>query len=375
MRPHKQTTIKSVLLIAMASLVTFGCGESLGPDTPVSKPGQKETFTHETKARLTPVVQTYEAVGTIRPETETVVEAQVTAKIEKIPVTPGSTVTKGQLLLALDSRQLTSRLDQAVEGQRGAVAARKQAKQALVAAEAGFERAQSAYKRTQTFHTSDAATDQQLEEAKAAFLTAEAGVLRSREALAAAESQIRQAKERIKEARIALGYAELKAPEDGEVLKKMVEPGDLALPGKPLLVLRTSRQLILEAFVREGLITAVAPGDTLDVELTTLKRKVSATVKEIVPYADPKTRTFLVKAALPMVEGLYPGMYGKLMVPTGTTDVITLPQKAINRVGQLELVRVKREDTWERRYIQTGNTLGQNVEILSGLTPGETVGF
>ncbi|BCS97365.1 RND transporter [Desulfoluna limicola] len=358
-----------------ALLFLTGCGSDIGPTTPVERPGGATAPQTQVDAALTPVVQTYEAVGTIRPETETIIEAQVTAQIREIAVVPGTSVTKGDLLIRLDNRQFSSKLDQAREGEHAAVAAKKQAQQALLAAKAGFDQARAAFERTQKYHASAAATDQQLEESRAGYLTAEADALRSEQALAAAESGIRQAREVVKEAQIALGYTELRAPETGEVLKKMAEPGDLALPGKPLMILRTSRRLILEAYVREGLIDTVRPGDTLEVTLKTLEQTVTAEVKEIVPYADPKTRTFLVKATLPFVEGLYPGMYGKLLIPLATVDVITLPAHAVKRVGQLELVQVKENEGWQRRYIRTGNRIGNDVEVLSGLKAGETVGF
>lgn len=361
--------------LLLALLLTAGCGNGTEPAAPTAPEAANAPFGNEMEVVLTPVEQTYAAVGTIRPETETVIEAQVTAQIREVTVAPGTSVAKGDLLIRLDSRQLSSRLHQAREAHTTAVAAKKEADQALVAARAGLDQARAAFERTEKYHTAEAATDQQLEEARARYLTAEAGASRAEQSLAAAKSGVRHALEVIKEARIALGYSELTAPEAGEVLKKMAEPGDLALPGKPLLVLRTSRRLILEAYVREGLIGTISPGEALAVELKTLGRTVQAEVTEIVPYADPKTRTFLVKASLPMVEGLYPGMYGKLQVPLATVEVITLPEAAIQRVGQLTLVRVKTQDGWQRRYIRTGNKIGDTVEVLSGLNAGETVGF
>ncbi|WP_300667439.1 efflux RND transporter periplasmic adaptor subunit [Desulfoluna sp.] len=361
--------------LGLALLLITGCGNEIGPSTPVEHAGDLFVPSNQIHAALRPVVQTYEAVGTIRPETETIIEAQVTAQIREIAVAPGTSVTKGQLLIRLDSRQLSSRLDQARESHTAAVASKKQAHQVLIATRAGFEQTRAAFERTKKYHAAEAATDQQLEESRAHYLAAEADVSRAEQSLAAAESGIRHALEVVKEAEIALGYSELTAPETGEVLKKMAEPGDLALPGKPLMILRTSRRLILEAYVREGLIGTVRTGDTLTVALKSLDQTVQAEVKEIVPYADPKTRTFLVKATLPIVEGLYPGMYGKLQVPLSTVEVITLPEKAIQRVGQLELVRVKAKEGWLRRYIRTGNKLGDEVEILSGLKAGEMVGY
>ena len=198
---------------------------------------------------------------------------------------------------------------------------------------------------------------------------------KAKEALSGAEAQIRQAEEVIKEAEIALGYTTIVAPESGEVLKRMVEPGDMALPGKPLLFLQTSGFLRLEAYVREGLIKRVVPGSRLKVSIDTLKETADGEVEEIVPYADPQTRTFLVKAALPPIAGLYPGMYGKLLIPVKEQSVVMVPKEAVHRVGQLELVTVKENGNWNKRLVKTGRNIDNRVEILSGLSGNETIGL
>jgi multidrug efflux pump subunit AcrA (membrane-fusion protein) len=154
-----------------------------------------------------------------------------------------------------------------------------------------------------------------------------------------------------------------------------VEPGDLALPGKPLVALRTSGALRLEAHVREGLISRVIPGTSLIVEIETLNRQLDATVEEIVPYADPDSRTFLVKASLPVVDGLYPGMFGKLRIPVDRQRIVTVPWRAVKRVGQLELIQVQSGDGWQLRHVKTGERLGDRIEILSGLDGTETIGW
>jgi len=105
--------------------------------------------------------------------------------------------------------------------------------------------------------------------------------------------------------------------------------------------------------------------------ITTLDRTVTAHVEEIIPYADPKTRTFLVKAILPEMEGIYPGMYGKLLIPFKTTEVVLIPPEAIHRIGQLEMVTVKKGEIREKRYIKTGKIHEGMVEILSGLSGNE----
>ena len=330
---------------------------------------------HTDTARIEKAAQLYDAVGTIRPRTETNIESQVPAQILKVLVTPGSRVKRGDTLFVLDNRQFSARLGSAKEGLKAARAAREQANQGLIAAKAGFVQAEAEYTRVKKYYETEAATRQQLEQAKAAFITAQASVRQAKEALIAADAGIRQAGESINEAGITQGYTMIKAPDSGQVLRRMAEPGDMAMPGKPLAVMRTSGALRIEAYVREGLIEKVKPGMDLDVEIKTLGTKARARVNEVVPYADPRTRTFLVKAQLPALDGVYPGMYGKLMIPVVETDVITVPAKAVKTVGQIQMVLVKEKDRWKSRYIKTGLTRGDRVEVLSGLSGNETVGY
>jgi RND family efflux transporter MFP subunit len=299
------------------------------------------------KAVVRTTTEWYEAVGTVRPRTEIRIEAQVAAQVRAVSVNPGDAVRQNQVLIKLDNRRYLSRLDQA--------------KQAAIAAKAGFTRAETEYKRIYTYFQAQAATARDLEKAEEVLTSAKAGIMRAEEV--------------VREAEIALGYTIIKAPETGKVLKRLVESGDLAAPGKPLLILETSGTFRLEAHVREGLIKNVKPKTVLRVAIDALQKSTEATVEEIVPYADPATRTFLVKTSLPDLTGLYPGMFGKLLVPVQEHQVIVIPSKAVRHVGQLELVSVKENDIWQTRYIKTGKTMKEMVEVLSGLSGGETIGY
>ena len=319
------------------------------------------------------VTDWYEAVGTVRPQSEIKIQARITAQVVDVKVRPGNKVKKGQLLISLDNRQFLSRLDQARQARKAAVAAEKQAGQAVIAAQAAFSRIESTYNRTRKYFDSQAATKVDLEKAEAAFLQAKAETGRAKEALSAATAGIHGAREVVNEAEIALGYTEIKAPAGAEILKRMVEPGDMALPGQTLLVLKTSDQLRLEAFVREGLINKVKFGDTISVTIDTLATTVTADVEEIIPYADPQTRTFLVKALLPEIDGLFPGMFGKLLIPVKQRRAVLIPGAAVRRVGQLEMLYVKTDPGWRLQYIKTGRLFDNRIEVLSGLSGGETI--
>ncbi len=360
-----------MLLVIASSMVS--CGSDSEKPSGFQGPGFEVKNTD--KALVEKTTEWYDAVGTIRPRTETSIESQVPAQILKVLVSPGSRVKKGDTLFILDNRQFTSRLSSAKEGLKAAQAGREQANQGLVAAKARFAQAEAEYNRVKKYYETEAATHQQLEQAKAAYLTAQAAVKQAKESLVAAEAGIRQAGEGVNDAGITQGYTVIKAPDTGEVLKRMAEPGDIAIPGKPLAVMRTSGALRIEAYVREGLIEKVKPGMELDVEIKTLGARSRATVNEVVPYADPRTRTFLVKAQLPAIDGVYPGMYGKLMIPVIESNVITVPSKAVKTVGQIQMVLVRDKDRWTSRYIKTGLARGERKEVLSGLSGGEIVGY
>lgn len=366
--------IKTGLVLLGLVVALWGC-DKIEPGRITARTA--ETFQPEKSAvaKIMKIPEWYQAVGTIRPRTETSIEARVTGQVLNVRVSPGARVAKGDLLVALDARQLKSKLDQAQQALNSAVAGREQAKQAVAAAEAAFGQAEAAFKRTKAYYASQAATAQELERVEAAYLTAQAEVGRAKEGLTASQARIRQAEAVVGESTIALDYARITAPEAGVVLGRFVEPGDLALPGKPLITLRTKDSLRLEAHVREGLIAKVAPKDQLKVEIRTLAQTVTAEVEEIVPYADPDSRTFVVKAALPDIAGLYPGMFAKLLIPVRTQEVVLVPAAAVRRVGQLELIFVKKGQGWRSRFVKSGRRIGDEVEILSGLSGKETIGW
>ncbi|CCK82251.1 efflux RND transporter periplasmic adaptor subunit [Desulfobacula toluolica] len=321
------------------------------------------------------VTRIYEAVGTIRPLTESMIESQVSAQVIKVLHVPGTAVKKGELLIQLDARRLTAQLKQAQEGLNVAKNQLKQAQKSMDEAKAGLDQTMAAYNRTQKLFKSAIVTSQKLEIDKSAFLQAKARLEKSQEAEKSAKASIRNAEEIVKEGRIALGYSQIIAPAAGVVAKRMIDPGDIAVPGKPLLIIQTSGALRLEANVREGLISRVIIGNEYRILIKTIGKTVQSRVEEIVPYADPATRTFLVKATLPETPGIYPGMFGRLLIPVEKKQTLLIPQKAVIQVGQLELVYVKNNDTWQSVYIKTGKKLGDKIEVLAGLTGNETIGY
>ncbi len=380
--PERTASIRKILLFLGAAMglvlvMLFMTGtftpDRVGPMSRVPDPPQARAPESTTMAEITVLTEVERSVGTIRPRTETRIEAQVTARVLEVRVRPGDRVDAGDLLIVLDGSQSQARLDQARQGLQSATARRQQAAQAVLSARAVLSEAEASYRRVQTYFASEAATAQDLERAESAFIQARAGLEQAEQSLREVEAGERMAAKVVEETRIALEYNRIEAPEAGEVAERSAEPGDLAWPGKTLLVLQTRGALRLEAMVREGLIHRIAVGSRMEVSVDVQDRTYEGVVEEVVPSADPVTRTFLVKAALPHAEELYPGMFGRLVIPVGERRVVTALRGAVTRVGQLEMVTIRAEDRWQRVFVTTGQVMGDRVEILSGLNGGEVL--
>jgi HlyD family secretion protein len=265
-----------------------------------------------------PVVE--EAVGSVRSRERAEIAAQVVARVVAVRVRVGDTVVAGQPLVTLDDADFAAR----------------------------FTRAKAQHERVRRFLAKEAATPEQME---------------------AAEAEYRQAS-------AALAHTRIAAPGAGVVAERHVEPGDLALPGRPLLVVLDPHALRLEASVREGLVDRVTAGATLPVVVPAAGAVAQGTVVEVFPAADPRTRTFEVRVEFDPPPGVHAGMFGRLRIPVGSREAVRVPAAAVERVGQLETVIVEGEDGWRRRLVTTGAGFDDGtVEVLSGLAGGERVGL
>jgi HlyD family secretion protein len=96
-------------------------------------------------------------------------------------------------------------------------------------------------------------------------------------------------------------------------------------------------------------------------------------VEEVEPSADPSTRTILVKVGLPEQGDIFPGMFGRLLLPVKEREAVLIPRKALRRIGQLEVVTVDLNGRWGQVFVTTGRVFGEKIEILSGLKGNERV--
>jgi len=292
--------------------------------------------------------RTIDVYGIVQPARQTSVSSRVVGPVVSVAVDSGDTVAEGDVLLEIQP--------QLSEGQVA------QARGALAQAEAARAMAEKNLARFENLHAKSAASDLELDMARMQFEQADGAVEQARGAVKSASS--------------VADDAVVRAPFPARVVDRLVEVGDLAAPGRPLVRLESSTGRKIWLVVRESDIGRLVKGQVLPVRFDTRPElgAVSGTVDEIVPAADPMTHTFTVKLALRGVD-VPSGSSGRAELPGDVVERLTVPAEAVHRRGGLELVVVRDEDgTARTRAITTGRKLEDGrVECLSGLTEQDQV--
>jgi membrane fusion protein, multidrug efflux system len=340
----------AIPLAIMGSLVLWLSGSfragGIQPDVrPASRPNTARVDAPLITVEATHAPDVIEAVGSVQPQFKTTVSARLVANVIELPVVAGQRVRRGEVLVRLDDRDLRAKVEQA--------------QQAFRRAEATRELAQRDYDR-------DATLFEQLVISRAEF-DRTALHLKTSMADGAALEQASQ------DAHITLGHAVIRSGYDGVIIDKLADVGDVATPGKPLLTMYERGRLWLEAEVPEGQAGNMRIGQTYETRLDSRAGSMTGVLDQIVPSANPSSRTITVRVALPAAAQVFPGLFGRLLIPVGERERIFLPQSAVLHVGQLTMVDVEQAGTLQRRSVQLGAAVGSQVEILSGLINGERV--
>lgn len=273
-----------------------------------------------------------EIAGTVSSEVTVNLSARLGAVVQAVSVSAGSPVRKDQELLRLDDRDLQEQ---------------------AASAAAQFKQAESEHKRAQVLFEAQAATAQ---------------------ALAAAEATLASARAQWERSKVMLTYTRIAAPMDGIVTDRRVEVGNLASPGQVLLALYDPAAMQLEVPVPVRLVGKLPVGQGVEVMLDRPARVFAGRVRQIVSELDPLSRTQLVKVHLEAASGeLLPGTFGRLLVSEEARPAMMLPATAVYYVGQIEFAQVVQGARAIRRAVKTGPRQNGRVEVLSGLSAGETV--
>ena len=362
------STIVPVLLSA-AALIGCGGGEPQRKEAASAAAIPVRTAT----ASVAEWPDAYEATGTVRARTTTVLSSKVMAYVRQVAVQVGDRVREGQLLVTLDSQDQDAQVRLAEAGEAEVVSAIPEADNGVAGAKANLDLAQSTFQRMQELASKKSISPHEFDEASAALKSAQAGYEMARAKRAELDSKRAQVQQQVRAAGIMRDYTRISAPFSGVVTAKSAEAGTLAVPGAPLLTVEREGAYRLEASVDESQLPFVKTGQSVDVALDSMDRRSSAHVSEIVPAVDAASRAYIVKIDLPDMPNVRSGMFGRAWFPRGVRKVVAIPPAALVERGQLQSVFVMEGGVAHSRLVTTGERGPGGVEALSGLNAGEKV--
>lgn len=265
----------------------------------------------------------------------------------------GQNVSAGQLLVSINAADI-----QAKGGQASAQ---------ISQAQASYNIAKKDYERFQNLYKSQSASQKELDDMRARYEMAQAGLQAAQQMKNEVNAQYR--------------YTHVTAPISGTITEKFAEQGDMASSGMPLLTIESASSLQAQVLVSEQNIAMISNGMPVDVTLKSMNRTVSGTVSEISKSAANTGGQYMVKINIHNASDLLPGMFVNVQFPFKAPGKINqnfkesmmIPKTALVENGQLTGVYVvSSQNTAILRWLKTGKTIGDQIEILSGLSSKES---
>ncbi len=295
------------------------------------------------------VADVYAAEAVIEAVRQATVSAQIAGQITRLYADAGDRVRRGQVLATIDTRETDAR----VASTRAGVAQ----------AEAQLEQARLHFERTASLVKSGFVSQAALDQSQADFRAAQAALEVARAGVSSAST--------------ARSFAELRAPFDGVVSRRLADAGDLAVAGRPIFELHAPGALRAVGSVPQFVLPQVAGVRQASVRVSALPEAVAATQVTVLPAADARLLSTQVRAELPanLPSGVVPGTAAKILLPLGTTRRLVMPSGAVVRRGELTLATVVGADGRRSlRQIRIGEAVDDGwVEVLAGLDAGERV--
>jgi RND family efflux transporter MFP subunit len=319
-----------------------------------------------------------EAGGLVAAAETATVSSRVLAPVIAITVQAGDRVRAGDVLVRLDARDLAARAQQAGATTRAAEEALTAARSAQAAAAADHKLAAASHGRISQLRERNAATAQELDEADARLAAATAQAAAAQANVEQATAQLAAVRAAANVADITESYAVLRAPFDGEITERLIDPGNLATPGQPLLRLDAGGRRRVDVRVDEARAALVRPGDRVAVLLDAPTAAdgnagLDGTVIEVARAIAADQRAFTVKVALPAGTSPRTGTFARVRFDGARQSVLVVPASAVRVQGQVTSVFVVSGGRAHNRLVQVGNTDRDGVEILAGLDAGEPV--
>ncbi|MBA3061298.1 MAG: efflux RND transporter periplasmic adaptor subunit [Nitrospirae bacterium] len=294
---------------------------------------------------LRPFVET---IGTLNPNEEVIVSAEVDGILKDVRVDEGTVVSKGMLLSVIDDTDYSLEV--------------KKAEAALRQAQATFENTKLEFGRKQSLYKEQLVTQQQFDDVSTRLSLAEADVERAKAALSLAKQKLIKTR--------------IYSPLSGYIKEKKVSAGDYVRNGTNLFVIIQNNPLKLNFTVTEKDAGKLRRGQDLTFRVDAFPgREFKGKVSIIYPSLEERTRTLLIEAQVPNPAGiLKPGLFAHVVLYTGAErNTVLVPIISLLYEGETIKVFVVEGDRVKERIVKTGQKYGEMMEILEGVKGGEQV--
>ncbi len=348
------------LVFLLVILGLSGCGRPRGAGEEAQAEGVPVMVTEVRKGT---VVLVQKVSGKVAPSQEVNVVPKAGGKVATVAVEVGDHVKQGQVLVQLETRELVAAVQQAE-------AALQLAESSLEQAQANYQDALADYERMQMLYEQGAISKQQYEKAKLGLDVARTTYEQT------STAQVQQARAALEIARSQLGNATITAPVRGTVAARMVDPGEMASPGMPVVTIVDLDPVLVKAVVSERVVNKLDVGQVVTVRvLSATEEEIPARITRIDPASDPLAGGFPIELEMENPKGIFkPGMLAELEVVTDESrDVLVMDARAVLREnGEASVFVVKDNKAWKHR-VQLGLADSKSVEVIDGVQEGDQV--
>jgi len=364
---------RRLLLIAAAILVTIAV-------TAVLIVGGSSVTTVEVAiARSAPTggaATVLNASGYVEPRRKATVSSKITGKVTEVLVDEGMVVKEGQVLAQLDDSDARRRYE-AIRAQRNV------ARAAIEELEVNLADAERTLRRTQELRGQGVASLQDLDSATAAVDALRAKLRVARSSLDAAEAQLAVSAQDLENYTVRAPFAGIAVSKDaqpGEMVSPVSAGGGFTRTGISTIV--DMESLEIEVDVNESHIAKVTPGQPADAVLDAYPEwHIPATVRTVIPTADRQKATVKVRLTFDELDPrILPDMGVKVAFretvqedPTTNPAQSLVPKDSVRTENGQTIVFVVEDETIDRRAVSVGKSIGNDIEIMAGVTPGDIV--
>ena len=239
--------------------------------------------------------------GSIVSDNKKMITSRYMGYVRKMAVSEGDIVRKGQLLYEIDSKEIES-------AERQVDLAISQARLALQMNKNQYNNVLTNLSRHQRLYKKKMVSKYDLE-------TLQLAAKNMKDMVSISAKQVKQAKAKKDEVLNQYNYLKIHAPNQGVIVAKMLNEGEMAIPGMPAVILTDLSKLKIISEISETQLKYISIGKSVKIDIPSMGIKTTGRIRSIIPSSNPMTHKFKIKMSFDRRgHSVYPGMYAKIII-------------------------------------------------------------